>query len=313
MLPDKFGRPVDLIQISASGRCQYTCSHCQAGTADPDSKLFPTAEILRFVRILAALGLNRARLIGGGEPLMRPDIVELTAGLVAIRGIKSVSMSTNGKLLPEKSEGLKKAGLHRLFVTIPALDRELFKSITGADGLDATLAGLKVAWSVHNIPTTVRMTLLPGVNEGEMERLVDFAIERGLDIYIIEGTPLGSAGRIGSQDIIARLSARYKLSRMEDASIFNHPWRVDGTNSAVKIVTADNARVCGACNRLWLSADGEVSSCNMLASNVDLKSMMEDGPTDEELARFAAKIAMNKPMRGDAPCSRFMPVGEPQL
>lgn len=313
MLPDKFGRPVDLIQISASGRCQYTCSHCQAGTADTDPQLFPTGQILRFVRILAALGLNRARIIGGGEPLMRPDIVELTAGLVAIRGIKSVSISTNGKLLPEKAEGLKKAGLHRLFVTIPSLDRGLFKSITGADGLDAALEGLKTAWSVHNIPTTVRMTLLPRVNEGEMEKLVDFAIARGLDIYIIEGNPLGSAGRMGSQDIIARLAVRYRLSRMEDASIFNHPWRVDGTNSAIKIVTADNARVCGACNRLWLSADGAVISCNMIASNVDLKSMLDDDPTDEELARFAAKIAMNKPMRGDAPCHRFAPAGEPQL
>jgi cyclic pyranopterin phosphate synthase len=313
MLPDKFGRPLDLIQISASGRCQYACSHCRAGTSESDFELFPTGEILRFVRILAALGLNRARLIGGGEPLVRPDIVELTAGLVAIKGIKSVSMSTNAKLLAEKAEGIKKAGLHHLFVTIPALDRGLFKTITGADGLDATLDGLKIASSVHKIPTTIRMTLLPGVNEGEMEKLVDFAIELGLDIYIIEGIPPGSVRRIGSQDIIVRLSARHKLIRMQGASLFNHPWKLDGTNTAVKIVTADNARVCGSCNRMWLSADGVVISCNMLTSNVDLKSMLEDDPTDEELARLAAKIALNKPMRGMAPCGRFTPVGEPQL
>lgn len=312
MLPDKFGRPVDLIQISASGQCQYACSHCQAGTAKSTAGLFHTVGILRFVRILAALGLTRARLIGGGEPLMRPDIVELTAGLVATRGIKTVSMSTNGKLLPEKSDGLKKAGLHHLFVTLPALDRELFKSITGSDGLDATLEGLKAARS-HNIPTTLRMTLLPGVNDGQMEKMVDFAIERGLDIYIIEGTPPGAVGRIGSQDIIVRISARHKLSRLEGTSPFNHPWRLEGTNSAVKIVTADNARACGSCNRLWLSADGTVISCNMLTSNVDLQSLLEDEPTDEELARYAAKIALNKPMRGEVPCARFMPVEEPQL
>lgn len=312
MLPDKFGRPVDLIQISASGQCQYACSHCQAGTSEPNSRLFPTDEMLRFVRILAALGLTRVRLMGGGEPLMRPDIVELTAGLVAIRGIKTVSMSTNGKLLSEKAEGLKKAGLHHLFVTIPALDRELFRKITGTDGIDATLEGLKVAQSVHNITTTIRMTLLPGVNEDEMEKIVDFATDKGLDIYIIEGNPPGSVGRIGSQDIIMRLSARYKLSRLEGTSPFNHPWRLEGTNSAVKIVTADNARACGSCNRLWLSAEGVVISCNMLAANVDLKSIFEDDPTDEELARYAAKIALNKPMRGEVPCFRSIPVGEPQ-
>jgi cyclic pyranopterin phosphate synthase len=250
--------------------------------------------------------------MGGGEPLMRPDIVELTAGLVAIRGIKSVSMSTNGKLLPEKAEGLKKAGLHHLFVTIPALDRELFKSITGTDGLDDTLAGLKMAQS-HNITTTARMTLLPGVNDGQMEKLVDFAIDNGINIYIIEGNPMGTVGRIGSQDISVRLSARYKLSKLEGASLFNHPWMIEGTGSAVKIVTADNARVCGSCNRMWLTAEGVVISCNMLTANADLKTMLEDEPTDEELARFAAKIAMNKPMRGEAPCFSSMPVGEPQV
>ncbi|MBF0291838.1 MAG: radical SAM protein [Nitrospinae bacterium] len=312
MLPDKFGRPVDLIQISASGRCQYSCSHCAVVKADTGVNLLPTDQILRFVRILAALGLTRARLIGGGEPLMRQDIVELTAGLVATRGIKTVSMSTNGKLLSEKSEGLKKAGLHHLFVTIPALDRELFKSITGSDGLDATLDGLKAALS-HNILTTIRMTLLPGVNDDEMEKLMDFAIERGLDIYIIEGNPPGAVGRIGSQDIIVRISARHKLSRLEGASPFNHPWRLEGTNSAVKIVTADNARACGSCNRLWLSADGTVISCNMLTSNADLQYILEDDPTDEELARYAAKIALNKPMRGAIPCFRNMPTGEPQV
>lgn len=313
MLPDKFGRPVDLIQISASGQCQYACAHCKAGTAQPSSRLFPTGEILRFVRILAALGLTRVRLMGGGEPLMRPDIVELAAGLVAIRGIKSVSMSTNAKLLSEKAEGLKKAGLHHLFVTIPALDRELFKKITGTDGLDATLDGIRTAQGVHNIITTIRMTLLPGVNDGEMEKLVDFAIDNGINIYIIEGNPPGSVGRMGSQDIIVQISARYKLSKLEGASAFNHPWRIGGTGSAVKIVTADNARKCGSCNRIWLTAGGEVISCNMLTDNVDLKSMLEDEPTDEELARFAAKIALNKPMRGEAPCFSSMPVGDPQL
>jgi cyclic pyranopterin phosphate synthase len=275
--------------------------------------LFPTGEILRFVRILAALGLARVRLMGGGEPLMRPDIVELAAGLVAVRGIKSVSMSTNAKLLAEKAEGLKKAGLHHLFVTIPALDRELFKKITGTDGLEATLEGLKTAHSVYNITTTLRMTLLPGVNESEMEKLVDFAIDNGINIYIIEGNPPGAVGRMGSQDIIVQLSARYKLLRLEGASLFNHPWKIEGTGSAVKIVTADNARACGSCNRLWLSADGVVISCNMLTANVDLKSLLEDEPTDEELARYAAKIALNKPMRGEVPCFSNMPVGGSQL
>jgi cyclic pyranopterin phosphate synthase len=191
------------------------------------------------------------------------------------------------------------------------LDRELFKSITGTDGLDDTLEGLKMARS-HNITTTVRMTLLPGVNDGQMEKLVDFAIENGINIYIIEGNSLGSVGRMGSQDVITRLSARYKLSKLEGASLFNHPWMIEGTSSAVKIVTADNARVCGSCNRLWLTAAGVVISCNMLAANVDLKSVLEDDLTDEELARFAAKIALNKPMRGEAPCFSSMPVGDPQ-
>jgi cyclic pyranopterin phosphate synthase len=312
MLPDKFGRPVDILNISASGRCQYTCAHCKAGTTDSVPELLPTGELTRFVRILAALGLKRVRLIGGGEPLMRPDIVDLVAKLVAIRGLTSVSMSTNGKLLAEKAAGLKKAGLHRLFITIPSLDNELFKSITGYDGLGPVLEGLEAASRVNGILTTARMTLLPGVNEDEMEKIVDFSIERGIDLYIVEGHPEKIQKRIGSADIVARLASRYPLSRIDGASIFNNPWKVDGTNTSIKIVTTDTARVCGTCNRLWISADGVVTSCNMIITKVDLKALLEDDPSDEELAQYAAKIAMNKPMRGDDQCFQYLPAGRSQ-
>ncbi|MBI4665984.1 MAG: radical SAM protein [Nitrospinae bacterium] len=302
MLPDKFRRPVDLIQISASGWCEYKCGFCAAGKAHPPARLFPTEWLLRFITIMAALGLKRARLIGGGEPLLRPDILELVHGLVRIKQLTSVSLSTNGRFLKEKSEGLSQAGLHRLFVTIPSLNPSIFAHITGFDELPRTLDGLEAASVAYKIPASVKMTLVPGVNEGEILPLVDFSVERGLDIYIVETQGVPGSKPMSSETIVKTVGGKYQLTRMEGAALSNNPWKLEGTGTAMKVVTRDDLRTCGACNRLWLTAEGVVSLCNQVMTHVDLNEVLAEEPTDEELALVVAKIAMNKPMHPVARC-----------
>ncbi len=132
VLIDKFNRTIDLIEIAASRSCQYGCAHCRATKDRRDKELFSTRNILSFISLMAKLGLKRVRLIGG-EPLLRPDIMELVHGLTSVNPSLSVSLATNGKLLPTFAKKLASERLCRIFVTLPTLDPALFKSITGHD------------------------------------------------------------------------------------------------------------------------------------------------------------------------------------
>lgn len=297
ILLDKFNRPVELLQIAASASCQYNCSHCGAHRApawgNPD--LFPTEDILCFVRVMAKIGLKRAR-ISGGEPMLRPDIIDLISGLAEIDLLKSISMSTNGKLLEEKAGELAKSGLDKIFVTIPALDKTLFHSLTGANDLDLIIKGIDTLIKTDSMRVTVKMTILAGINDHEIMAMVKWCGEKKIDLYLVEGHSPVASGKITEQNIISELETCYSLTRMEGISHHNNPWKVEETGGLVKIITTGNKRNCGACNRFWLSTEGLVTMCSGVESTLDLKSVFEDDTSGMALEEFAVKVALNKPI-----------------
>lgn len=293
MLVDKFNRAVDLIHIEASGACQYSCSHCSTAGARGEP-LLETSRLIRFVKTMSLLGMKRARLIGG-EPLLRPDIVELISGLTSIKTL-SVSLSTNGALLAPVAGKLGVTALDRIFVALPSLDGALYRRITGHDGLEAAIAGLEAMKALSGAAATVKMTILPGVNDHGIEGMVEWAVSRGFDIYLVEGASRDDAAdRLTMEKIVERLGRVCSMTRMEGVAVNNNPWRVDGTGSIIKIVTAETRRECGTCNRLWLSAAGRLSLCSIFSSPLDLNEFFDDYPSDEDLVRFAAMIPLNKP------------------
>lgn len=301
MLVDKFNRTVDLIHIEASGACQYSCSHCRQAGTTPVGGLLPTEHLLRFIRTMSLLGLKRARLIGG-EPLMRPDIVDLVSGLTSIPKL-SVSLATNGERLVELAGKLSAAKLDRIFVTLPTLQDNTFKQITGKAGLSSIQEGITAVKGVNGTAVTVKMTVLPGVNDHEIEDVVEWSLSRNLDIYIVEGVfdPLNP---LSADDIVGRLGGQYKLTRMKGVAINNNPWKVEGKDSIVKIVTSQCRRYCETCNRMWLSATGRLSLCSKFSPSYDLANYFEDDPTDNDLAQFAAMLALNRP-RGAGECLSY--------
>ncbi|MGK7345983.1 MAG: radical SAM protein [Candidatus Nitrospinota bacterium M3_3B_026] len=294
MLVDKFNRAVDLINIEASGACQYSCSHCSTAGTPGGGPLLETSRLIRFMKTMSLLGMRRARLIGG-EPLLRPDIVELVGELSSIRTL-SVSLSTNGALLAPIAGKLGGTALDRIFVALPSLDAALYGRITGHNGLEKAIAGLDAMKAFSGAATTVKMTILPGVNDHEIERMVEWAVARGFDIYLVEGfSPEGAAERLTMGEIVERLGKMRAMTRMEGVAVTNNPWKVDGTGSIVKIVTAETKKECETCNRLWLSAAGKLSLCSIFPEPLDLNELFDDDPSDEDLARFAAMIPLNKP------------------
>ena len=292
---DKFNRVVDLIQIEASGACQFSCSHCGRYGLMNGNPLFPTEHLVRFIDAMSVVGLKRVRLIGG-EPLLRPDILDLVTGLTSIRSC-SASLSTNGKRLAEMANGLADAGLSRVFLTLPTLDPGLFRKITGHDGIEEVKEGFAVA-RAKRMPVTIKMTVLSGVNDHEIENMVDWSLSNGLDIYLVEGIVPGG-GRITSDEIVQRLNKRYKLTRMEGVAINNNPWKAEEHTGKIKIVTADARRSCETCNRLWLSSSGRLALCSRFSSSIDLGSLFEEDPSDADLVQFSAMLALNRPRGGE--------------
>ncbi len=291
MLRDKYNRTLELIEIAASDSCQYSCPSCGALGSPPSHNLFENENIIRFMGAMSALGLRKARIIGG-EPLMRPDIVELLSGLTAIKPKIKLSMATNGRALPYMVDKLKSCGLDRLFVSVPTLDPVVFKAITDSDNVSAVINGVIAAMEA-DIPLAIRYTLKPGVNDQSMPDVVDWAVNLGLDIYIVE--ELGEKGLpLTEEQILSGITA-YELNDISKPGARIHKWRVEGHNSFIKVVTYNYTHSCIDCNRLWLSAHGILHPCASSSKKLDLRGFFEEDPTENELIEFASKIPFNKP------------------
>lgn len=294
-LLDKFNRHIDLIQIVANHSCQYECSHCSKKSNENGKWLFPTENLLKFIKIMAALGLKRTRLIGG-EPLLRPDIIELTHALADIKPEILTSVATNGKLLGEFAKGLSEARLNRLFVTLPSLDPKIFERLTGKNDLPEIMDNLDHALGFPTLPITIKMTVINGVNDKEIESVVEWALSRELDIYLVEAQEPGSSKISSEEQILGILKKRYRLTRMSGMAINNNPWKTEVSEAKIKIVTKNSRQDCHTCNRLWLSADGILTLCPHTPSRLNLNDFFENDPSTNQLADFAMKIALNKPI-----------------
>ncbi len=306
MLVDKFNRLLELIQVSVTDNCHYSCSHCRSGTERELAGLFPSDDILRFIRIMAALGLDKVRLTGG-EPFLRPDILDLLTGLGQIKPKLKVSLATNGKLLGSMAPDLALRNLDRIFVSLPTLDRSVFRDITGQDNLESILEGINTASKTCHLPLAIKMHLLGGVNNHQIENMVDWAVASGLDLYLIEDGITLDTPPFTQEQILQRIRKNYTLVRAEGSAIRNKPWHLDEHDSTIKIITPDSRLNCGACNRLWLSARGILRLCDEVPAEYDLMALFNENPSDQELVEFAAKIPLNKPIGvnyNERPCQK---------
>ncbi len=157
------------------------------------------------------------------------------------------------------------------------------------------MENLERAINGATLPITIKMALLPGVNDHEIEPMIDWAADRGLDVYLIE-TQSHAPYPDGAEDILLdRLGKRYRMTRMTGAAISNNPWKLEGSETKIKIITRNGRCECKSCNRMWLTPDGILSLCHELSFALDLNDLFDNNPTEAEIAEFAMKIALNKP------------------
>lgn len=294
-LVDSFGRVHTDLRISVTDRCNLRCFYCMPDDAvqfKAREELLSYEEIERFVRVVADLGVNKIRLTGG-EPLVRSDIAELVRRLAAIPGIDDLALTTNGLLLPELATDLRSAGLHRLNISLDALDEPTFRKIARRRGLDRVLEGIRAARRVGFRRIRLNAVSVRGLTESQIIPLARFAREYELELRFIEYMPLDAEGGWQKEQVLAGDDVRTILERevgrlvpieADDPSQPATDYRYLDGSGRVGFINPVTHSFCARCNRLRLTAEGQVRNCLFSHIEWDARAILRGGGSDDELA-----------------------------
>jgi cyclic pyranopterin phosphate synthase len=296
-LIDSFGRVHTDLRISVTDRCNIRCFYCMPNehvVFKPKHELLTFEEIERFVRVAARLGVSKIR-ITGGEPLVRRDLDQLIAKLARIDGIEDLALTTNGILLAEQAAGLRTAGLKRLNISLDALDAETFRQIARRDGYEHVLAGIAEAQRVGFDKIKLNAVAIRGITEGQIVPLGRFARERGLEMRFIEFMPLDAEGNwqndqvLTGDEILRRLSEAFGPLVPVAPQHEGQPARdyrfVDG-GGTVGFINPVTHPFCGECNRLRLTAEGQIRNCLFSIEEWDARALLRGDANDDEIAEL---------------------------
>ena len=293
-LIDRFGRVHRDLRVSLTDRCNLRCTYCMPADGlawIPSPDLLTLEELTRVVRIGTELGITEVRLTGG-EPLIRPDVVDLVTRLAALPRAPHLSLTTNGLCLAALARPLAEAGLSRVNVSCDTLSRETFARLTLRDRLPDVLAGIAAARDAGLTPVKVNAVLMRGVNDHEAAALLRWALAEGVQLRFIEQMPLdpqhgwNRAMMVTRAEILDQLvRAGFRLAPVDDrGSAPAEEFAVDGGPATVGVVGSVTNPFCDACDRVRLTADGHWRSCLFAHGEADLRALVRDGGTDEQVA-----------------------------
>ena len=304
-LIDPFGRSIDYIRLSVTDRCDLRCFYClPKGFNDfeePEHWL-SFDEIERVIRAFGALGTRRVR-ITGGEPLVRKNLPELATRLQGLPGIEDLSLSTNAVKLARHAESLHAGGVRRLNVSLDTIDPKRFQEITGGK-LEKVIDGLMAAKAAGFSPIKINMVVMKGVNEDDVEAMVDFCIEHDFTLRFIETMPMGTTGLdavdhyVDLQTVRAKLEQRFELipGMMPGGGPARY-LQVAGTDLRIGFITPISQHFCETCNRVRLSVDGTLYLCLGQDNKFELRPLLRAGISDSELQDAIRHAITLKPER----------------
>ncbi len=290
VLKDSYGRPLLNLRVALTRRCNLHCEYCHMegeDFAENATTEMTVDEIVHIVRIAVELGISKVKLTGG-EPLMRKDIAEIVKGISTLKGLKDLSMTTNGTMLAPLAEELYSNGLKRVNINFPTLDEEVYRKLTG-NRLNDVLEGVKAAVSAGFYPVKLNMLILKNVNEDAVPAMIDFARETGTILQLIELEPINVSGAYYStyykslreyEEILQQKALEVKTRKfMQNRRIYYLP------EVTVEVVhPTENTEFCMHCTRLRVTSDGKLKPCLMRNDNlIDILTPLRDGAKDQEL------------------------------
>jgi GTP 3',8-cyclase len=255
----------------------------------PRSEILTYEEIDRLAGVFMSLGVHTVRLTGG-EPLARRDLATLV-GMLSERAVPDLSLTTNGVLLSEHADALARAGLRRVNVSVDSLLRHRFAEMTRRDALDRVMEGLRAAESAGLTPIKLNCVVVRGTNDDEVVDFARFARETGYEVRFIEFMPLDAQGAwtrdavVPSREVLERIDAAYPIEPVQHGPEPATMWRFrDGAGGAVGVIASVSEPFCSSCNRIRITADGQFRTCLFALDETDLRGLLRDGATDQEIA-----------------------------
>lgn len=307
-LIDPFNRKIDYIRVSVTDLCNYRCGYCM-----PEQGVHPEGnhteylsypELARIIKAFVNLGVAKVRLTGG-EPLVRKNLSELVAEISTYEGLEDIALSTNAHHLKREAQALKDAGVSRCNISIDSLKPARFKNITRGGDLEKVLAGVDKALEVGMTPVKFNMVVMKGTNDDEIEAMVDYGLEKGVEVRFIETMPIGPAGvammdqHYSADKILARIKKHVgadlvpSTGKSHDGPARN--FVIAGTNTRIGVISAVSQHFCASCNRVRLTAKGILALCLGQEDSVDLRTPLREGISDEALEQLIVDSMLKKP------------------
>jgi len=291
-LVDSFGRIHRDLRVSLTDRCNLRCTYCMPedfGAWTPNAHLLTRAEIVRVIRVAVECGVSAVRLTGG-EPLLHPEVVDIVRDIACLPNAPKIALTTNGLLLERLAGPLANAGLDRVNISLDTLDRQRFAEITKRDRLKDVLAGIAAARDAGLTPIKINTVLMRGVNDTEAADLLRKAIAQGWSLRFIEQMPLDAGGIWSRATMVTAAETLHLLEKefeLEPAggrgSAPAEEFLVDGGPATVGIIASVTQPFCGNCDRLRVTADGQVRNCLFARSESDLRGILRDPLLTEDL------------------------------
>lgn len=308
MVKDFFGRPLQDLRISVIDRCNFRCTYCMpAEIFGPDYAFLKDEfllifdEIERLAKLFVNIGVRKIR-ITGGEPLLRKDLAKLIARLVKIDGLIDIGLTTNAIHLTKQAKALKEAGLHRVNVSLDAIDDDIFKNINGRNiNTKPVIKGI-IAAKEAGLEVKVNMVVKKGMNDHQVLPMAAYFKEQGITLRFIEFMDVGSTNGWNFDQVVTKrelIEIIHKVYPLEpaEAHYFGEVakrYRYVGTNVEVGFITSVSESFCGSCTRARISADGKFYTCLFATEGLNVRELLRGNLSDEELLSVIQDVWMNR-------------------
>lgn len=300
-MKDYYGREIQYLRLSVTERCNLRCRYCMPEEGickKAHSQMLTEEEMIQAVAAAASLGIKKLRLTGG-EPLVKKNILSLCEKAAQVSGIEELCITTNGILLPQMANSLKAAGVHRINISLDTLNPEKYRYITRIGTLEQAIGGIEAALHAGFTKVKINTVLIGGFNDDEMEALAGLTKRYPLDVRFIELMPMYDGGEFGESayvpgcQVLERMPELIPVSEEQGvASLFRFP---DAMGN-VGLISAVSNHFCGSCNRIRLTADGNLKPCLHSAQEISIKGMDFDGMRREMERAILEKPACHDPL-----------------
>lgn len=302
-LIDQHNRHLNYLRVSVTDRCNLRCSYCLPTSPFaklPHKEILRYEEILRLIRLAVSLGISKLR-VTGGEPLIRKGIYNFLEELGTIKGLTDISLTTNGILLKDHINQIQAAGIGRINISLDTLKRDKYQQITGRDRFLKVWDSIQAALQMGFEPIKINVVALKGINDDELQDLARLSFDYPFHIRFIEYMPIGNVEvnprqNLLTPDIKKHLSALGKLVPIA-RDVDDGPaerFRFEGAPGEIGFISALSHHFCHQCNRLRLTASGQLRTCLLSSYQVDLKNPLRLGYSDNQLAQILLEAVQHK-------------------